>query len=300
MKFLLPTLLFGLLLGTTAWTSAPTPTDPLEKTLLWKVTGRGLKPSYLFGTLHLLREDDFEWTPDYQKAFDASKELVLEVDMSQMAVYAANIQRYAPMRDGSNLKSLLGEANYQEVKQYFEKRPELQSMFEMSQNWCPFIHSSFLYPDMLQSPPKRYEPELIKKAKATNKTIQGLSPHEDYFELIHHVPYQTQADKLLAMVHDLQTDRHFIKSIQKVVAVYKAKELDRLTEMMQQRDAEAFDLNGFLIDDHNAAWLPRILTQSKRKPSFYAIGAGHLGGPNGLIRLLRKKGYKVTPILEAP
>jgi len=51
-----------------------------------------------------------------------------------------------------------------------------------------------------------------------------------------------------------------------------------------------------LLDDRNAAWIPKIEANIKTTPSFIAVGGGQLGGPKGVINLLRARGYKVTPI----
>lgn len=297
MKSILCTLiLFILSINNTILAQASTAIEPLEETLLWKVTGHGLKTSYLFGTLHLISEDDFIWTENMQEAFDASKELILEVDISQISTYANNLQRLAPMRDGSSLNTLLSEEDYKYIYHFFEQRPEHQSLFNMSQTWCPFVHISLLYTDILSTPVKRYKSELIKKAKAKDKTIRGLSDHKTYFELLHQHPYQEQADKLVVLIKDLQNDRKIIQNARPLLNAYQAQQVDKFYALIQKRNIGNIDFNSFPIE-YNETWLPKIIAQSKKTSSFYAIGVKHLGGPNGLIRLLRNKGYKVTPVL---
>ena len=51
-----------------------------------------------------------------------------------------------------------------------------------------------------------------------------------------------------------------------------------------------------LIDKRNIKWTPIIEAAAKEAPSFFAVGAGHLGGKNGVINLLRRKGYSVSPV----
>jgi hypothetical protein len=50
------------------------------------------------------------------------------------------------------------------------------------------------------------------------------------------------------------------------------------------------------IDDRNKKWIPQIRESLASKRTFIAVGAGHLGGPNGLIRLLEKEGYTLSPV----
>jgi uncharacterized protein YbaP (TraB family) len=51
-----------------------------------------------------------------------------------------------------------------------------------------------------------------------------------------------------------------------------------------------------LLSDRNHNWIPVIGEEAKKRPTFFAFGAGHLGGENGVINLLRKAGFTVKPI----
>jgi uncharacterized protein YbaP (TraB family) len=51
-----------------------------------------------------------------------------------------------------------------------------------------------------------------------------------------------------------------------------------------------------LLTNRNQKWIPKIKTFSKDKAVFYAVGAAHLGGPNGILRLLMKEGYTLKPV----
>ena len=51
-----------------------------------------------------------------------------------------------------------------------------------------------------------------------------------------------------------------------------------------------------MLNNRNNNWIPVIAAATKEKPTFFAVGAAHLGGEKGVISLLRKKGFKVTPI----
>ena len=58
-------------------------------------------------------------------------------------------------------------------------------------------------------------------------------------------------------------------------------------------------LGGFMdlmLYDRNRNWVETIKVQSAKEASFYAVGAGHLGGEEGVIALLRKAGFTVKPI----
>lgn len=81
------------------------------------------------------------------------------------------------------------------------------------------------------------------------------------------------------------------------VAYYKAQDVDGMLEAMQG-DLDEMGSQEEMLDNRNKKWIPQIIEMSKEAPTFYAVGAGHLGGETGVIRLLRKEGFKVTPVTK--
>lgn len=53
-----------------------------------------------------------------------------------------------------------------------------------------------------------------------------------------------------------------------------------------------------MLDGRNIDWLTKMPEMMKTKSTFFAVGAGHLPGDKGVIKLLRDKGYTVKPILN--
>jgi uncharacterized protein YbaP (TraB family) len=54
----------------------------------------------------------------------------------------------------------------------------------------------------------------------------------------------------------------------------------------------------WLKEERNAKWIPTIITLMRDNPTMVAVGLRHLPGKDGLINMLRKKGYKVEPVLK--
>ena len=70
--------------------------------------------------------------------------------------------------------------------------------------------------------------------------------------------------------------------------LYKQKDLDALNKMMNDED-ELSDYSDLLLNNRNEKWIPEIIEQAKLKPTFFAVGAAHLGNANGVINLLQRK-----------
>lgn len=272
--------------------------EKLTKSLLWKVTGKGIKPSYVFGTIHMIGADDFFWSKSMDKAFKKTKKLVMEMDMSQQMTMAVQMMQLAPMKGGETLQDLLSEEDYDLVKTYFTeeaKSPQAKMTFGMAQNWQPMLLQSLLYTEMINGPIKMYEMELTSKAKEADMAFGGLETVADQMAVFSSVPYKEQAKGLVDIIKNLKKGEAGENEFAKMVVHYKAQDIDGMLEAMQG-DLEEMSNKDALIDDRNIKWIPQIIETSKDTPTFYAVGAGHLGGKNGVIRLLKKEGFKVTPI----
>ena len=76
----------------------------------------------------------------------------------------------------------------------------------------------------------------------------------------------------------------------------KEQDIEKLHSLALEEEKSDAGFSKNLLDDRNVAWIPKLESSIKTTPSFIAVGAGHLGGKNGVIQLLRAKGYKITPI----
>ena len=81
-----------------------------------------------------------------------------------------------------------------------------------------------------------------------------------------------------------------------LVKIYKTKDLEKVYEEVKKSTTEYKKFDKVLIDDRNANWIPKIEKLIKEKKCFVAVGAAHLGGKYGVIKLLKDKGYKLKPI----
>lgn len=81
-----------------------------------------------------------------------------------------------------------------------------------------------------------------------------------------------------------------------MIAVYKSRNIDSLYRYMMQAGMSD-DFETSLLDKRNQNWVPIIEESIRKEPSFFAVGAGHLGGQKGVISLLRMKGYQLKPVM---
>jgi len=143
------------------------------------------------------------------------------------------------------------------------------------------------------SPLASYELSFVKVAAEKKKPIIGLETVAFQSKVLDSKPLEKQVTSLVEMAKDPQKS---VDSLKKLIAVYKEQNVDKLRSTAVDQENSDAEFNKRIIDDRNADWIPKIEGLIKDHPSFIAVGGGHLGGDPGVIKLLRDKGYTVTPI----
>lgn len=260
------------------------------KGLLWKISGKGLtKPSYLYGTVHIICANDFVISPQLKKSVEQSEKLYLEVDMDDPAMNMKMLQM--SMLQGKKLSDFFSEADYNKLNIFF--RDTIGMPLAMLNTMKPFVLFSML---TLKTVPcekqESYEMTLVKMAKEQNKEVLGLETIEDQMRVFDEMADSVQAQMVMRYVNEFDKQKEEFKNM---IALYKAQDLDALyKQIMSSPDMDGAE--DVLLFNRNIKWIPIIETAIKEEPSFFAVGAGHLAGEKGVIQLLKNQGYEVTRV----
>lgn len=262
-----------------------------KKSLLWKISGNGLtKESYLFGTIHI--SCDATLPKKVLTALDKTEQLCLELDMDDPNMQLEMMSKMM-MKDGVTIQSLMSAEDFKLVDDFFKKQSGFS--LKMMNTVKPFALSAMLYPKMLDCPMQSYETELMKVAKAQNEETIGLETFSEQLAVFDAIPYQTQVNELIKTAKsDLDRDK---KELQEMLDLYKTEDVEALIKYTEKSDNEL--TSGFmdeLLNNRNSNWIERIEKIAKDKPTFFGVGAAHLGGQKGVIKLLQQKGYKVEAV----
>jgi len=269
-----------------------------ENSLLWKVTGNELtEPSYVFGTIHMIGAEDFFLTDAIKNAFKESDKVVFEINMEEMNDMGVlfKLMGKITMEGGKTLKDLLNEEDYKLVQSHF-KEMGLPLMFleKMKPLFLSTFASGDIDPtDMQSGKMKSYEMEFMEMAQVAEKEMDGLETIEFQLSMFDSIPYKDQANMLVdAIKASEKGDDQFAR----MVEIYKEQNVSKLYKMIETESEGVSEFEDLLLVGRNKNWIPIMADMMKAKKTFFAVGAGHLGGKNGVIALLRKKGYTVTAI----
>ena len=262
-----------------------------DNSLLWKIEGKNLKaPSYLMGTIHILPQKDFFLSGAMKQALASSQHVVLELDMDDPAMGMTMLQN-ASMNDGSTLDKLLSAEDYQQLGVLVKKSTGVG--IEVFDKWQPMLVASVVMQQMMDNQIASYEMTLVRLAQEAQKEVKGLESIQEQTEAMATIPYPQQAKYLSELLNDFEKQKALFG---KMVELYKSQNINALLDYMIEQSG-GIDFSTVLLNERNHKWIPKIALLAAEKPSFFAVGAGHLPGNDGVLALLRKAGYRVTAVL---
>lgn len=273
--------------------SQPVPEKALNNnTLLWEISGNGLKqPSYFFGTMHILCSSDATISPNFNKVINKVGQVYFEIDMDDLVQMIGGMGAMA-MTDGKKLKDLYTEAEYEKIKTWFDKNGQLP--FSMLESFKPLLLSSMVGEAAMSCPEKDgMEMRIMELATKKKLEIKGLETMAFQAGVIDSIPYEEQAKELLEAIDSAGNQK---VQMDQLVQEYKGQNLDSIDALTKSEEGGVSKYLDIMLYSRNRNWVAQFDAIAKEKSTLFAVGAGHLPGEEGVLALLRKKGYTLTPM----
>jgi uncharacterized protein YbaP (TraB family) len=273
----------------------------LNAQLLWKIEGNGLsKPSYLFGTHHLIPVNFLETVPGVFQAFNETETVIGEILMYSIEA-SEQIMQSAMLPQGVTMENLLTAKDWALVDFELQQtmRMGLRELGLMRPAMINILYTGELYKRTAKiAEDIQLDSYFQMLALQADKKIIGLETVEQQLEVLFGNSLQHEAEVL---VKSVRMRDEVIAGIQEMNALYKAGKIEELIKMAQNQDSPLAMTEEELVrinDNRNHEWMRNLPDLIRTSPSFIAVGALHLGGENGLINLLRKQGFRVTAVKE--
>jgi uncharacterized protein len=267
-----------------------------NRSLLWKVSGKDLKkPSYLFGTIHIICKDDLIWTEEMKNSLDKCDKVCFEMDLDDPSLMM-HVAMGMLISDSTHktLADYFTPQQYKLLSAYVQD--SLQTNIALFERMRPIALESLMSTVGVHCTDKvSYEEMIMQIAKPQKKEILGIETADEQLEALKTIPDDSVISDLL---DELQHSAENSKDYLHLLDAYKEQDLPLLYDLITQDKGLKNDEIGPLLDDRNKKWISRMAPLMTGHGTFFAVGAGHLWGENGVIALLRKAGYKVEPIKE--
>ncbi len=272
-----------------AGTNSPENGRKPGNSLLWKISGNGLEqPSHLYGTIHIQDKRVFGFGQTVEKILNNASIIAVEVELDK--VDYRTVMEATLMKD-SILEQLLLPEEFELLEEKYKQLTGVS--LRTAQRVKPF----FLSANIIQSIVKKDSPVpldlyFIQTGRKNNKEVVGLESLTEQIEMIDKLSYSQQAKMLLQSLTDtIDITRMFDSMIEAYLKMDGEKLLELTTDPSIPEEFMKEILNG-----RNHIMVERLIPMLPKGNVFCAVGAAHLFGEEGIIGLLRKKGFTVEPV----
>lgn len=259
-----------------------------SQSLLWKISGNGLKTSsYLYGTIHIQDKKVFAFDSTVTNAFNSCDAFAMEILLTK--VKPEVLKKATLMKHGS-LKELMTDDDYKLVSKVFNEKTGANLL--LYDKMKPFFLSSQIeQADMPKDMKDALDIYFFKLAEKQGKQTYGVEKFEQQVAAIDKISLKDQIKMLVETVKDTSK-----ADFSELLNAYLNFDLNKLMELTSKDTtlpgnfAEAFLIN------RNKVMAKSIKKLTKKSKTFIAVGAAHLPGENGVIKLLRDYGFTVEPV----
>ena len=273
--------------------AAPAAQTP-KKHFLWAVRQSGAPPTYLLGSLHVLTPDYYPLDPVIEQAFSASKVLIEEVDLDELTNPASAMALVAKalLTDGRTLDQIVSPELYKQVLARAEKAGIPAVAIQRMKPWMaavtltgPALKEAGFDPDL------GVDKHFFDKAKRAGTERRGLETVEYQFNRLDQMPPALQEAMLKSVIADLDTE---IASVKTIAQAWSRGDTATIERLLLGSLRESPELYQRLLVERNANWMsPLEQCLQQKQACFVVVGAAHLVGPDGVVSMLKKKGYSV-------
>ncbi|MGH7831998.1 MAG: TraB/GumN family protein [Candidatus Binatia bacterium] len=264
-----------------------------EKRSLWKIQSKG-NVVYLLGSIHYLKPQNYPLDPAIEAAFKDARKLVLEINLESMEKEQGQKLMFLKgvYTDGRTLQEGVSAATYTLAERELKGLGlDIRALHQLKP-WLVALTVTALKLQKLGFDPNYgIDKYFYSKAKKENKEVLALETLEFQMNLFDGMSEKTQELMLLQTLKDA----HSIgESIDRIVKAWASGDMGTLDSVMLQSLREYPEVYQRLIVERNRAWLPQIesyLTQNEN--SLVVVGTAHLAGKDGVVELLKAKGYSV-------
>ena len=259
----------------------------------WEVKGRA-NTVYLLGSVHMLKPDDSMLPPETLQAYERSQAVVMELDLNEVNgdTLLGGTLELAMLPEGQSLGEVLGAELYADLASHAKGvglEPEAMDRFQ------PWFAALVLEQAALGKSGFEagagVDEQFAQRAQVDGKPIIALETADEQLGFFAHLTMEQQRQYLRATLKDLDTEG---SDAAVMVGAWQRGDSVELERLMRKESANNPELFRILTTERNRRWLPKIVEMLSEDHDYLVIvGALHLVGNDGLVALLKGRGFEV-------
>jgi uncharacterized protein YbaP (TraB family) len=266
---------------------------------VWRVE-KGGHHLYMGGTIHLLRKEDYPLPDVFEQAYADSTKLVFELPPGSEGdgEVVLRMREMGTFPEGDTLSEYVSVDTLKKVHAWADANSVPRSVIDQMRPWFVALTIAAVEYQKLGADADRGVDQYFEtKAKTDGKPGEGLETVEFQLSIFSRLSEKLQEELLMQTFDEAETMQ---KDFTELITAWRTGNAAKLQELLF-RDAEKYPelMEDFLLK-RNKSWVAPLLKYLKKGETvFVLVGAGHLGGKNGVLELLKQKGCTVKQ-LDAP
>jgi hypothetical protein len=265
------------------------------KGTLWRVSRAGVAPSHVFGTIHLADPRVLDIPTPVLKALERSRSFAMETPRGQ----AHDWQMYeaAQLEHGQRLEPLIGAEAYGKLRAMLGRRGISEELIARLKPWAALANIT-VTPEDYES--ETLDQKLFALARSRRLRIEALEGSEEQIAVWDGIPLESQ----IAMLrHTLEQRDYLVSMIEPTLQAWLKRDLagiravnERIAARFPEMAPHYAVFMRHLVDNRSVAMAHRLYLRLRAGRVFVAVGATHLVGEKGLLRLIEEQGYRVERV----
>ena len=280
--------------------------------ILYRISGKGLeKPSYIVGTYHLAPASFADSIPGMKTAIEGTQQVCGELDIMDAfkPENAARLMQSQMLPEGTTLTSLLTAEQLERLNKLLldvmGSNLNDEAFAAQIDKMTPAALSTTLSLSSYMKKVESFNPmELIDNyfqmlALQNGKAVKGFETVDFQMGVLFGAPLEKQVNDLMCMVDHFEDTEEMVNLI---TTAYFSQDLTRIEEDMEQETkidcGTTEEDEDILINNRNRNWVELMPDMMAEQPTLFVVGAGHLCGEKGVLKLLEKEGYTIEGMKE--
>ncbi len=263
---------------------------------MWEVRGK-TSSVFLLGSIHFAKDDIYPLAKPIEQAYERSPIVVFETDLAEMKTLETQTKllKAGMCPAGETLSQHLSKETYTALQSWLKNGVGDPSALDPMKPWLASVSVVALELQKLGfSPNQGIDEHFHSQARTDKKEIRGLETVDFEINLFANLSREDNELFLKSMLED--ADR-FPKIFADVIEAWKSGNASKIEPLLLEITQKYPAIHKKFLTDRNRVWLPKIeeLLRGERNV-FVVIGMAHLVGTDGMVDLLKKKGFRVEQL----
>lgn len=268
--------------------------EPTGRSFLWQLRSQH-RSVYLLGSIHFMKPGSSPFSQAVEDAFERAGVVVFEADLGDLGAAAVGMLSAGSLADGTALDQVVPESLYLELVKRLDALGMTAADVSSMKPWMVALSLTSL--ELVRAGylgDQGIDATLYERAGTAGKERRGLETAEFQVSLFAGLSDEESLEFLRYTLDELDS---VIPMVDDIVEAWRAGDADRLEALLKEGFDEHRDLYRRFVTDRNQAWLPQIeALLNGDADAIVVVGSLHLVGAEGLIAMLRAKGYRVTQL----